>query len=44
MSKADPGDPGDRPAATGRVLTIVAHTRGHHAAVERFAVTGVRSG
>ncbi len=31
-------------AASGQVITIVAHTGGHVAAVERFAVTGVRVG
>jgi hypothetical protein len=29
--------------AAGQVLTIVVHTGGHYAAVERFAVTGVRA-
>jgi len=31
-------------AASGQVITIVVHTGGHVAAVERFAVTGVRVG
>jgi hypothetical protein len=31
-------------AAAGQVITIVVHTGGHVAAVERFAVTGVRVG
>jgi acyl dehydratase len=31
-------------ASPGQVLTIVVHTGGHSAAVERFAVTGVRAG
>lgn len=31
-------------ASPDRVLTIVVHTGGHNAAVERFAVTGVRAG
>jgi hypothetical protein len=31
-------------ATTGQVITIVVHTGGHVAAVERFAVTGVRVG
>jgi hypothetical protein len=31
-------------AASGQVVTIVVHTGGHIAAVERFAVTGVRVG
>ena len=31
-------------AASGQVVTIVVHTGGHVAAVERFAVTGVRVG
>ncbi|HYB88574.1 MAG TPA: hypothetical protein VEC76_17130 [Streptosporangiaceae bacterium] len=31
-------------AAPGQVITIVVHTGGHVAAVERFAVTGVRVG
>jgi hypothetical protein len=31
-------------AASGQVLTIVVHTGGHVAAVERFAITGVRVG
>ena len=31
-------------AASGQVITIVVHTGGHVAAVERFAVTGVRTG
>ncbi len=31
-------------AASGQVITIVVHTGGHVAAVERFAVTGVRAG
>jgi hypothetical protein len=31
-------------APSGSVLTIVVHTGGHVAAVERFAVTGVRAG
>jgi acyl dehydratase len=31
-------------ASTGQVITIVVHTGGHVAAVERFAVTGVRVG
>lgn len=31
-------------AASGQVITIVAHTGGHVAAVERFAVTGVTVG
>jgi hypothetical protein len=31
-------------AASGRVITIVVHTGGHAAAVERFAVTGVQAG
>jgi hypothetical protein len=30
-------------AASGQVITIVVHTGGHVAAVERFAVTGVRA-
>jgi len=31
-------------AASGQVITIVVHTGGHVAAVERFAITGVRVG
>jgi len=31
-------------AASGLMITIVVHTGGHVAAVERFAVTGVRAG
>lgn len=31
-------------ASTGQVITIVVHTGGHVASVERFAVTGVRVG
>ena len=31
-------------AASGQVITIVVHTGGHVAAVERFAVTGARTG
>ena len=31
-------------AASGQVIIIVVHTGGHVAAVERFAVTGVRVG
>src|SRR5215471_20949091 len=31
-------------AAAGQVITIVVHTGGHIAAVERFAVTGARAG
>jgi len=31
-------------AAPGQVITIVVHTGGHVATVERFAVTGVRVG
>ncbi len=31
-------------AASGQVITIVVHTGGHVAAVERFAVTGVQVG
>jgi hypothetical protein len=31
-------------AASGQVVTIVVHTGGHVAAVERFAVTGARAG
>jgi len=31
-------------AASGQVVTIVVHTGGHVAAVERFAITGVRVG
>jgi len=32
------------PATTQPVLTVIAATGGHLAAVERFAVTGVRTG
>jgi hypothetical protein len=31
-------------AVSGQVITIVVHTGGHVAAVERFAITGVRAG